>query len=278
MAQRYELYVMNAMNVVLIEDEDIAMRKLRNMVLAVDATVSIVAELSSVEEAKAWFQKEGNGRIDVIFSDIQLSDGLSFEVFEAAHVSLPIVFTTAYNEYAVQAFTVNGIDYLLKPLREEDIRRALKKFHQTRTLYTQTQLLELQDALRTLQHNATQAVMNPTLTAQMPSFVAISGDRMIPIAGEDVAFFVVQHQSVRAVLYDQHHYKLEGTLEDIEQRLPKREFFRANRQYIIARRAVKEAEFYFHNRLLVHLHPNAPEPVVISREKATLFRSWLQGR
>ncbi|MCU0427772.1 MAG: LytTR family DNA-binding domain-containing protein [Candidatus Kapabacteria bacterium] len=262
------------MNVVLIEDEDIAMRKLRSMILAIDRSVTIVAELSSVEEAGVWFRENlHKAHIDLIVSDIQLSDGLVFEIFEGVHLTIPIIFTTAFNEYAIKAFAVHGLDYLLKPIRSEDLKRSLEKFHQNKLLYSGEAMREVQRLLAAMQHTSTL----PAPNILSPTFLATSGNRIIPLPAESVAFFFMKNQFVRAMHTNRNDYALDETLEEIEARLPKHNFFRANRQYIISRTAVVSAEPSLGNRLLVRLQPPAQEAVIMSREKVSAFKAWLRG-
>lgn len=256
------------MKVVLIEDEAIAMRMLRKILLAIDTKIEIVAEIESVTDGLHWFEKNERADIDMIFSDIQLSDGLSFDIFDQSSIKLPIVFTTAYNEYAIRAFKVNGIDYLLKPIQEEDVKAALQKFEQSKVQYNPSQLTELQQLMRSFQ--LPHSLPDPT-------FLTYHKDKIIPVQSENIAWINTQNQAVSVVLTNNQKLQLNETLEEIERRLPGQKFFRANRQYIIARKAVVEAELYFNNRLSVKLNPPASENVIISRERVSQFRNWLQG-
>ena len=256
------------MKVILIEDEAIAMRKLRNTLIAIDKTIEIIAELVSVYDAQKWFSNNDTSSIDIVFSDIQLSDGLSFEIFEQINFSLPIIFTTAYNEYAIRAFKLNGIDYLLKPIIEKDIINALQKFKNTRLMYNQNQLNEIHQLIRSFQNFS---------ALPKPTFLTYYKDKIAPVQSEAIAWFHTQNQLVYAVLHNQHVYQIPDTLEEIEKRLSPDEFFRANRQYIIARKAILEAEIYFNKRLIVRMNPATKESVIISREKVARFRLWLQG-
>jgi two-component system LytT family response regulator len=255
------------MNVILIEDEAIALRKLKKIILEISPETIFVAELESVYDAKNWFQRNVNQQIDLIFSDIQLSDGLSFEIFEALNTQLPIIFTTAYDEYALRAFKLNGIDYLLKPVQKEELQQALSKFEKTRTSYSNQQLLQLQQLIQQLKMPV----------KAMPTFISYVKDQLIPFSAESVVFFYTSNQVVTAVT-EHHEFVMNETLEEIENRLPDDTFFRANRQFIIQKKFVVNAELYFNNRLVVHLKQKTPEKIIISREKATLFKEWLIGR
>jgi two-component system response regulator LytT len=256
------------MRVVLIEDEAIALRKLKNLLRAVNSQIEIVAELESVSEACVWFKNNSSTAIDIIFSDIQLSDGLSFEIFDQTAMSLPIIFTTAYDEYAIRAFKLNGIDYLLKPIQENEIQAALIKYQNTKLMYNQQQLSEVQQLMKSFR---------PRQAAQKATFLIYLKDKIVPLPGNDVACFYTQNQLVYTLLYTGQKFNMPETLEDIEKRLEPEEFFRANRQFIIARKALVEAEIYFNNRLIVKLLPPPPDQIIISRERVAQFRQWLQG-
>ncbi len=256
------------MNIILIEDEAIAMRMLRKVILAIEKDAVIVAELESIADALQWFAANRNTAVDVIFSDIQLSDGLSFEIFESMSLQLPVIFTTAYNEYAIRAFKVNGVDYLLKPIQEKEVEAALNKLKQTKTLFSQQQMSEIQQLMQQFQ---------PVPIQLNPTFLAFQKEKIIPVKSESIAWLNTQNQILTAVLVNNQKMHLEETLDSIEKRLPKTEFFRVNRQYIVSRKSILEAEFYFNNRLSLKLLPSAPETVIVSRERVALFRNWLQG-
>ncbi|NEW85334.1 MAG: response regulator transcription factor [Mariniphaga sp.] len=254
------------MNVVLIEDEGIALRKLKKIILEIATETVFVAELESVFDARNWFMQNRNAAIDLIFSDIQLSDGLSFEIFESLNTQFPIIFTTAYNEYALRAFKLNGVDYLLKPIQKDELQQALSKFEKTRTSYSNDQLFQLQQLMLQFKQ--------PVKSS--PTFIPYVKDQMIPFQSESVAYFYTSNQLVYAVT-EQREFVLTETLEEVENRLPTALFFRANRQFIIQKRFVANAELYFNNRLIVHLKQKTPEKIVISREKAGAFKEWLVG-
>jgi two-component system LytT family response regulator len=255
------------MNIILIEDEGIALRKLRKMILEIAPETVVLAELESVLDANNWFIQNMNASIDLIFSDIQLSDGLSFEIFETLKIQLPIIFTTAYNEYALRAFKLNGVDYLLKPLQRDELVKALNKFKQTKHSYSNDQLMQLQQLIQQFKHTVRTS----------PTFISYIKEQMIPIQAESVAYFYTINQLVYAVT-EQRELIMNEKLEEIEKQLPCELFFRANRQFIIQKKYVKNAEFYFNNRLIVHLTLPPPEKIVISREKATSFKEWLIGK
>jgi len=254
------------MNVLIIEDEGIAIRKLKKILLEINSKIEIIAELVSVYDAKLWFRNNSLQNLDLIFSDIQLSDGLCFEIFENLGTNIPIIFTTAYNEYALRAFKLNGVDYLLKPIQKEELAQALSKFDQTKKLYSQNQLIDIQLLIKQFQQS----------TPNNPSFITYQKDKLVPLPCETIAYFYTQNLVVYAVV-DKNEFALEETMEEIENRLPSHLFFRANRQFIIQRKYVSSAELYFNNRLLVRLSLKTPEDIVVSREKASQFKHWLTG-
>jgi len=254
------------MRVLIIEDEGIAIRKLKKLISEINSEIEIVAALESVYDAKKWFQSHSLSEIDLLFSDIQLSDGLSFDIFENIHVDLPIIFTTAYDEYALRAFKLNGVDYLLKPIQKEELKQAIGKFENTKKLYSQTQIIDIQSLINQFQHTA----------VKYPSFISYQKDKLIPLSCENIAYFYIKNLIVYAVV-DKIEYVLEETMDEIEKRLPTQLFFRANRQFIIQKKYVLNAEIYFNNRLIVRLTVKTLEDIIISREKTGLFKNWLLG-
>jgi len=254
------------MRVVIIEDESIAIRKLKKLISEINPEIEVIVALESVYDAQKWFQSHSLSEIDLLFSDIQLSDGLTFEIFENIKIDLPVIFTTAYDEYALRAFKLNGVDYLLKPIQKEELKQAINKFEQTKKLYSQNQLLNIQSLINEFQHSK----------VKYPSFISYQKDKLIPLTCDNIIYFYIQNLIVYAVV-DKTEYVLEETMDEIEKRLPSQFFFRANRQFIIQKKYVLNAEIYFNNRLLVHLTVKTKEDIIISREKTTLFKNWLIG-
>ncbi|MCD6659090.1 MAG: LytTR family DNA-binding domain-containing protein [Lentimicrobium sp.] len=254
------------MKVVIIEDEGIATRRLKKIIHEIDPQINIIAEIDSVEEGLKWFRKYSTTQIDLVFSDIHLSDGLAFEIFEDTHIAIPVIFTTAYDVYALRAFKLNGVDYLLKPIQKADLEKAIAKLQQTKKMYSHQQLSDIQTLISQFSNQA----------SKNQSFISYQKDRIIPLEAGNIAYFFIENLIVYAVTGTQ-KYVLEENMEDIEKRLSDTMFFRANRQFIIQRKYVVSAELYFNNRLLVHLNVTTPEPVIISREKSAAFKNWLAG-
>ena len=254
------------MKIILIEDEGVALRKMKKLLSEINPSIEIIAELESVQDAKEWFATHSSGAVDLIFSDIQLSDGLSFEIFEEINIQLPIIFTTAYDEYALRAFKVNGVDYLLKPIQKEELALSISNFELKKKVYSKSQLFDIQQLIQQYQ----------TPKNANPSFLATQKDRLIPVTADSILFFYTSNQIVYAIS-ENNKFTLDETLEEIESRLSPIDFFRANRQFIVQKRAITNAELYFNNRLMLHLKVKTPEDIIVSREKASSFKQWLMG-
>ena len=248
--------------VVIVEDETAAAVNLRSMLKGINPDVEVLEVLESVEEAVEFFSQDVEA--DVVFMDIHLADGDSFRIFKSVDITIPIIFTTAYDEYALEAFKVNSIDYLLKPFKEEDLTRALDK---------------LQRLTATERATATERVETMVATAESDSLRTILvrfKDKLIPIAMEDVAFFYTFSERVTLTTLDGVTYPVDKTLETLSQQLDSVKFFRANRQFIVSRKAVKDIAVWFGSRLALNLVIEAPERIIISKARVPEFKRWLQ--
>jgi two-component system response regulator LytT len=258
------------MTILLIEDETIAARQLKNMVLQAEKEATVVGMLDSVESSVHWLTT--NPAPDLILMDIELVDGQSFEIFSQIDVTSPVIFTTAYDEFALKAFRVNSIDYLLKPIEEAALRRALQKFNKLRDAYAQPQpnpLLQIENLLNELSRREL-----PTGTYR-DRFLVRQGQRLIPVGAEEVAYIFSQNKISFIKTYDNRLLHIDYTLDELEQNLNPQQFHRANRQFIVSHKAVEKLHFYFNNKLKVTLRPAIEEEVIVSREKAMAFRRWL---
>jgi two-component system, LytTR family, response regulator LytT len=251
------------MKVVIIEDEKLTAKDLANTIRSVEPLAEIVAILPSVAEGVQFWKHEPE--IDLVFSDIELGDGQSFEIFERCQVNTPIIFCTAYNEYALQAFDTAGISYILKPFSAQSIAKAIQKFKDIQP-QKETQEPDYQSIVQALQQQL--------IPAKIPNVIVHRGDRIIPIAGEKIAFFSVENTLVKAYTFEQEVAVVSQTLDDLEKKFAPY-FFRANRQFLLNRKAVKEASQYFNRKLLVHLSLPFDEPILIGKEKTTAFLNWL---
>lgn len=258
---------MKEIKIVIIEDEAVTARNLVFMLQSIDAGISITAILESVQDAVAWLHEHPSGH-DLIFSDIRLTDGLSFEIFKRTKVDTPVIFVTAYDDHAIEAFKNNGIDYILKPFDEQELRAALKKFTQL-TAYGKVaagSAVDISSLFELVQRSA---------KTYRNSFLISYRDKLIPVGSQKMAWFYTANDLVYANTCDDRRYIIEETLERLEEQLDPALFFRANRQFIVNRKAICEVEHYFNGRLLVLMDPPAPEKVLISKARATQFKNWM---
>ncbi|MFN0015363.1 MAG: LytR/AlgR family response regulator transcription factor [Saprospiraceae bacterium] len=250
------------MRVLIIEDEDLAAWGLISKLQRLDPAIEVTATLDTVSAAVAWFRQ--NPPPDLAFFDVQLADGLSFEIFEQVKVPCPIIFTTAYDAYALRAFKVNSVDYLLKPVDQDDLARAFSKLRQLRGPVSFDA-----DILR-------QMVLALKPQHYKNRFLARIGDHFTPIDSEHIDFFFGENKLVWLRHQNGKKYPVDYTLEQLEDILDPERFFRLNRQYIVALSAVKDVVAYSNSRLKVVLKdPMGKDDVLVSREKAESFREWL---
>ncbi len=248
------------MKALLIEDETAAARNLAAVLREVAPGVQIVATLESVAESIEWLRS--NPQPDLLFMDIHLADGDSFRIFGAVEVTAPVIFTTAYDRYALEAFKVSSIDYLLKPINADDVWRALEKLRRL----TSGERLDYGSRVRSLAAQRQEEV-----------FLVRVRDRIIPLQRDRIAYCYTSNEKVTACGFDGETYPLDKTLEALQALLPERDFFRANRQFIVARRAVKEIAVWFGSRLTLHLTVDTPERIVISKARVPEFKTWLRA-
>lgn len=248
------------MRAVIIEDETAAARNLKAMLAEVDASIEICATLESIAESVMWLKE--NPHPDVLFMDIHLADGDSFRVFDLVKIECPIVFTTAYDQYALKAFSVNSVDYLLKPIEQGELERALAKLRRM----TPSQRVEMHENI------------GRVVDDEKPrSFLVQVKDRIIPLKVDDVAYFYTADEKVWARTNDNKEYAVGKTLDKLYNMLSPSDFFRANRQFIVARAAVRDVSVWFGSRVAVNVVPEAPERIVVSKERSGEFKRWLAG-
>ena len=249
--------------VIIVEDETAAVVNLRSMLTSVAGEVEVMAVLESVEEAVEYFSDKPSA--DIVFMDIHLADGDSFRIFQSVEIDIPIIFTTAYNEYALEAFKVNSIDYLLKPYKEEDLRRALDKLQRLTASEQREQIRSREQMVAAVQGAATQTML------------LRYKDKIVPITMDEVAFFYTYAERVTLTTLKGDSYPVDKSLESLQQQLSEAKFFRANRQFIVARSAVKDIAVWFGNRLALNLVVDTPERIIISKARVPEFKQWLQS-
>lgn len=251
------------MNVIIIEDEKPAARRLSRLLADFDVAVSVM--LHSVEEAVDWFQN--NEHPDLIFLDIQLSDGLSFEIFEEVEVKSAIIFTTAYDEYALQAFKLNSIDYLLKPIDDEELETAVKKYRALKPA-PQKLALDFEDIKKLL--------VNPLEREFKKRFTVRVGQHLKIINADEVECFYSENKGTYAATSDGRNYLLETTLENLEDELSPKIFFRVSRKFYININHIKDIISYTNSRLQIKLNHFSEQEIIVSRERVKDFKLWLE--
>lgn len=250
----------------IIEDEKPAARLLQRKLEKLDVTVETM--LHSVEESVQWF--ENNPHPDLIFLDIQLSDGLSFEIFEKIDIKSAIIFTTAYDEYALKAFKLNSIDYLLKPIDEDDLETAVSKF-KARLPKAVSESSNLQLDFEQIR----QMLSNPFEKTYKKRFTVKIGQHLKVITTEEIECFFSENKGTYIHTCDNRDYLIDSTLEILEQELDKKDFFRVSRKFIVPLKAIKEIQVYTNSRLKVILPTYKEDEVIVSREKVQDFKTWL---
>ena len=248
------------MRLVIVEDEALAREKLASSLHTVAPDAVIVAQLASLAEAIRWFT--ANPAPDLLFSDIQLTDGLSFELFRAVPVRCPVVFTTAFDEYLLEAFQTNGIDYLLKPIRNTQVAAAIAKYHTFAAHFT----ADYAERLHAVTHGA---------AAPRDRFLVRKGAGHLVIKVADIAYFYTEDKLVFLVTNATQRHLLDKPLTEIESILDPAAFFRANRATLVHIDSVQRCTPYGKGKLLLELRPSPREPVIVSQERAAACRHWL---
>lgn len=250
------------MTIIIIEDEKPSARLLQRKVEKLGFEITTL--LHSVEEAIYWFQN--NSHPDLIFLDIQLSDGLSFEIFDAVDIKSAIIFTTAYDEYALRAFKLNSIDYLLKPIDEDDLEVAVNKF-KARQPKAEPLSLDFETIKKML--------ANPETKTYKKRFTIKTGQHLKMINIDEVECFYSENKGTYLHTLDNRDYLLDGTLEQLEVELDPKDFFRVSRKFIIPMKAIRDIVVYSNSRLKVILPTYKEDEVIVSRERVNDFKTWI---
>ncbi|MDT0607108.1 LytR/AlgR family response regulator transcription factor [Croceitalea rosinachiae] len=251
------------MNIIIIEDEKPAARRLARLLN--DLNVEVSTMLHSVEEAIEWFQN--NEHPDLIFLDIQLSDGLSFEIFDIIEVKSAIIFTTAYDEYALQAFKLNSIDYLLKPIDDEELEKAVKQFKELQPEKEKISV-DFEDIKKLL--------VNPLEREFKKRFTAKVGQHIKIINADEVECFYSENKGTYAATTDGRNYLLDNTLENLEEELSPKLFFRVSRKFYVNINHIKDIISYTNSRLQIKLNSYKEQEIIVSRERVKDFKLWLE--
>ena len=253
------------MRVLIIEDERKAAQELESLVLSLRPDWTIVDTLPSAAEAIRWFRE--NKGPDLVFSDIQLADAVCFQIFEAVKVECPIIFCTAYDEYAIKAFETSGIDYLLKPIDKTRLDRSLQKLDRLRSLFSQPGDNGYADIGRLIER------LTP---AAARTILVHHKEKIIPVSHDDIAFFYYGQGGLLIRLLNGATYPLNQGIDEVGLTTDPRRFYRANRQFLINRVAIRDIEKFFARKLVVKMSVETPETLIVSKAKATEFLDWLE--
>lgn len=256
------------MKALIIEDEDLAAQRLKQLLLETEPGIELTGPLDSIEESVRHLQKDQS--YDIIFLDIQLADGKSFSIFEKMKINIPVIFTTAYDEYAIRAFELNSVDYLLKPIHKDKLRNAIDKLKKIRGFYESGDAnKDLIEMIRSMQANRIQVYKS--------RFLVNKGDVLIPIAANEIAYFYAEDKVVFLATTEGKKYLINYTLEELELKLNPQQFFRVNRQFISSLTSIRKVHNYFHYKLKLDLVPDPGTEVIVSKARTGDFKAWMNS-
>jgi two-component system LytT family response regulator len=254
------------MKVLILEDEFYASDRLKKLLRIIDSSIEILAVIETVENAILWIKN--NREPDLMFVDIQLSDGISLDIFEKIQVECAIIFTTAYDEYAIQAFKVNSIDYLLKPINLKNLKNSIEKYKRLKDKYAG----EIRENIKILMNQ-----LDLKKEKYKTRLLVKTGSVMQSINIEKIAYFFIKNQLCFLMTKDKERFALDYNLDEIERLVNPEMFFRVNRQVIVSQKSIKKIHPFFSSRLLLDLEPDTSEDVIVSKRKVSLFKKWMGG-
>ena len=249
------------MNVVIIEDEQLASEKLERYLLKLDNTITVLEIITTISDAVNWFKNNEN--YDVVFMDIQLTDGLSFEIFNQVKINKPVIFTTAFDEYAVDAFKVNSVDYVLKPITFTAISKAIQKLKGMQYMFSSDTVVEVSKMIEKKKIK--------------DRFLVRLGNHIYSIKTEEIALFYAEGRTVYLITNEQKKFIVDFKLEDLKLMVSNSQFFRVNRSFIVNINAIKDVIVYSNSRLKISPNVKIDKEIIVSREKVSVFKTWLEG-
>jgi DNA-binding LytR/AlgR family response regulator len=252
------------MKVLIIEDEAPAFRRLQKILEEVQPGIEIIEVIDSVEESVKWLKH--HNPLDLIFMDIQLSDGISFEIFDQVKITRPVIFTTAFDEYMLKAFKVNSIDYLLKPIKVEDLAHSLQKFKSMKAAFGEKANPDLSTLISQIKIDDRKFKSR---------FLVRQGEKLISIETNDIAYFQTRNGVLYLVTKEDKKYIMDQTLDELSQHLDPERFFRANRQFLIHFCSIKSVRKYYKGKLIIELSLPTNDSLTVSSERASIFKEWL---
>ncbi len=252
------------MEVLIIEDEQLGAEKLSRLLTSIDDSIRIAGNTRSIKSSVEWLLQHEHP--DIILMDIELTDGQSFEIFNHVAIKSMVIFTTSYDEYALQAFKVNSVDYLLKPIKKRELKNALDKYQQWQQRFSASTL------------NVEQLIQE--LKQQQPKtwrsrFLVKQGQKLLSVEINEIAYFYADGRVCFFITWSRQKYIVDYTIEELEQMLDPQQFYRANRAFILNIKAIAQIHNYFNGKLKLQLQPDIDREVLISREKATEFKEWM---
>ncbi|MBX2841815.1 MAG: LytTR family DNA-binding domain-containing protein [Flammeovirgaceae bacterium] len=257
------------MKVLIIEDEKPAAEKLERLLKKINAENEIVASLPSIKKSVDWLKENNGNQFDLLFLDIQLADGLSFEIFKQVTIDKPIIFTTAYNEYAIEAFKVNSIDYLLKPLTLDALSNSLQK------------LETLRDNLPSKSQNSQLQALNEVLSSLKKNyktrFMVKLGEHIKSVPTEKIAYFLADGRNVFLFTSQNRKFIIDYKMEELSDLLQPSMFYRVNRSFVVNINAITDVLVYSNSRLKILTTPETEKEIIVSRDKVTSFKDWFDG-
>jgi two-component system response regulator LytT len=259
------------MRILIVEDEELAVKKLQKTLAAVDANASVIGVTDSIKATVDWLQT--NQQPDLILMDIELADGQSFEVFNLTEVKSPVIFTTSYDEYALKAFKVNSVDYLLKPVQKEELQAALQKY---KNLHATAKAndgngksdINLESLVRELQQK-----LQPKEFRKR--FLVKHAQKLVSVEIEEIAYFYSDGRLNFFKTSDNKKYVVDYTMDELEDMLDPEKYFRISRSFYVSVSSIDKIDDYFGNRLILQLKPSVDKEALVSREKVTEFKKWM---
>lgn len=252
------------MEILIIEDEQLGAEKLIRLLTSIDSSIEIVGNTRSIKSSVEWLLQHKHP--DIILMDIELTDGQSFDIFNHVTIKSMVIFTTSYDEYALQAFKVNSVDYLLKPIKREELKNALEKYQQWQQKFSSPSL-NIEHLINELKQQQSQSWRS--------RFLVKVGQKLVSIETSEIAYLYAEGRLSYFITWDRQKHVLDYTIEELEQMLDPKQFYRANRAFIIHIKAVSQIHNYFNGKLKLELQPATDKEVLISREKATEFKEWM---
>lgn len=252
------------MKILIVEDEDLAVKKLQKTLAAVDQSAMVVGVAESIRSTVDWLKS--NPTPDLILMDIELADGQSFEIFNLFEVQSPVIFTTSYDEYALKAFKVNSVDYLLKPIQKDELEAALNKLQKLRGVDKQE--LNLDNLIKELQQK-----LQPKEFRKR--FLVKNGQKLVSIEVDDIAYFFSDGRLNFFKTKDNKKFVVDYTMDELDEMLNPEEFFRISRSFYVSIESIDKIDDYFGNRLILQLHPSVDKEALVSREKVSDFKKWM---